>query len=767
MPSSDKQARRQKRLKRRQAAERRRASRQDAGFLCGLAEMAHTASDADGALRLARKALALAPAYGPALELMARICFKGGWYEEAAFHFRQCRRHGSNPMALYYCGQANLRLGRREEAAADFRELVSLLGEKPELQWRGLRQDALYWSRRLAEPGTQPPEQEPRPSLFDPRSSLRAKSPETPLSPPPPPPPPAPEPLRVAVALVSAGVPDFAGATAGTLADYDLRRRLERLRLAQSFEDLVCLSTLHGVDSYGHQHLAVRKVLRQFKGRALLADEVGLGKTIEACLVLKEYWLRGMVRKALVLVPPSLVAQWKGELSEKFGFSPVSPDSAEFRRDPERFWRQQPLIVASIAMARLDPHGGLLATVPWDMVIVDEAHCLKSRGSANWKLVNALQKRFILMLTATPVENHLVELYNLITVLKPGLLSTEADFRRQFIAPARPSAPKNPERLRGLLGEVMVRNTRSAVNVRLPPRVATSAVVPPSPEEAQLYETVSSFVRARYRPAGEMLALKWLQRQAGSSPQALSRAVARALAQETVTGDGERRELEGIQERAAEIQHSAKALCLAQMLAARPGKAVVFTEFVATLEHLAGVADAHALRYAVFRGDMTRAEKDAAIAQFRDEADVLLSTGAGGEGRNLQFADTVVNFDLPWNPMRLEQRVGRVHRIGQTRQVFIFNFCQAGTIEEQLLRVLHDKINMFELVVGEIDSILGTLEEGAEFSDVVLELWVSAADLARRIEAFDDLAEKLLAAKKQYARTKQLDDALFQQDFQS
>ena len=92
---------------------------------------------------------------------------------------------------------------------------------------------------------------------------------------------------------------------------------------------------------------------------------------------------------------------------------------------------------------------------------------------------------------------------------------------------------------------------------------------------------------------------------------------------------------------------------------------------------------------------------------------MLLSTGAGGEGRNLQFADTVVNFDLPWNPMRIEQRVGRVHRIGQTEDVFVFNFCQAGTVEEQLLRVLHDKINMFELVVGEMDAILGTLDEAA------------------------------------------------------
>jgi antitoxin component HigA of HigAB toxin-antitoxin module len=171
--------------------------------------------------------------------------------------------------------------------------------------------------------------------------------------------------------------------------------------MAQNFEDLLCLPSLRGVDSYIYQQETVRKVLRHFKGRAVLADEVGLGKTIEACLELKEYWMRGLVRKALVLTPPSLVSQWKGELIEKFGLAPVSPDGAEFRRDPARFWKSEPLVVSSIAQARLDLHAAAIAAVPWDMVIVDEAHCLKNRSSANWQLVDSLQKKFILMLTAT------------------------------------------------------------------------------------------------------------------------------------------------------------------------------------------------------------------------------------------------------------------------------------------------------------------------------------------------------------------------------
>ena len=515
----------------------------------------------------------------------------------------------------------------------------------------------------------------------------------------------------------------------------------------------------------------MRRVLRQFKGRALLADEVGLGKTIEACLILKEYRMRGMVRRALILTPPSLAPQWRGELIEKFGFAAASPDDAEFRRDPGRFWREEQIVVASIATARLEPHARTLADTAWDMVIVDEAHCLKNRASANWKLVNSLQKKFILMLTATPVENNLLELYSLITVLKPGLLSTEAEFKKSYVNTAQPRAPKNPEQLRQLLSEVMVRNTRSTVDVHLPHRVAATVVAHPSEEEAKLYERISNFVATRYKAAesGKRsgIALEWLQRQAGSSPQALGRAIARALSSETWLQREDRSELESIEELAAGVTHSAKGLQFEKMLSGRSGKMVVFTEFLPTLEYLAHICERSGASYALFSGELSRPQKDAAIARFRDEADVLLSTGSGGEGRNLQFANTVVNFDLPWNPMRIEQRVGRVHRIGQTQEVFVFNLCQAGSVEEQLLRVLHDKVNMFELVVGEIDAILGELDENQDFATLVLDLWTAGRQSSKVDQAFDDLAERLVEAKKKYSQTKELDDTLFQRDFEA
>jgi SNF2 family DNA or RNA helicase len=480
--------------------------------------------------------------------------------------------------------------------------------------------------------------------------------------------------------------------------------------------------------------------------------------------------MRGLVRKALVLTPPSLVSQWKGELIEKFGLAPVSPDGAEFRRDPLRFWKSEPLVVCSIAQARLDLHATSIAAVPWDMVIVDEAHCLKNRSSANWQLVDSLQKKFILMLTATPVENNLIELYNLITLLKPGLLATEPNFRKTYVTPGKPKAPKNPEQLRTMLGEVMIRNTRAAADVKLPRRIAASVPVTPSKTEEETYGRVSRFVAGRYRQSSGKQAppgaLDLMLRQAGSSPQALARSAAHALAEANWLDAAGRRELETIFELAAGVDESAKGIQLGKMLAARQSKAVVFTEFLPTLDHLKLVCEQHDVPYVFFSGELSRAEKDAAIAHFRDHARVLLSTGAGGEGRNLQFADTIVNFDLPWNPMRIEQRVGRVHRIGQDHDVFVFNFCQTGTVEEQILRVLHDKINMFELVVGEMDAILGTLDDARDFAEIVMDLWISGSESGEVEQSFEELARRLLDAKKHHVKVQELDEALFAHDFE-
>jgi len=766
MPKPTSQDRRKQLLKQRRAEEQRQADLQEAHALYRDAHQAHREGDEPAAARYLQKALVLDPNHLNSLMLLAEIHAVAGHGAEALGYLQRARKLSSDPTILFNIGALYQETGQTEHGLDAMREFLAAV--------KGSRDSKLQKMRDMAQatiaahqPMVRIVKQAPPPAA----PPVPQAAPPVPAPPPPPPhtPPEVREPPRATLRFLPVATPGFA--QAGTVADYFLRRRWIGLRLEQNFEDLVCLPSLEGVDAYVYQQETVRKVLRHFKGRALLADEVGLGKTIEACMVLKEYWMRGLVRRALVLTPPSLVSQWKGELIEKFSLAPVSPDSAEFRRNPQQFWNREPLVVASIAMARMEAHAAAVAAAPWDMVVVDEAHCLKNRSSSNWRLVDSLQKKFILMLTATPVENNLIELYNLITLLKPGLLATEADFRKNYMSAGKPKAPKNAERLRAMLGDVMIRNTRAAADVQLPRRIAATVSVAPTETEAQIYDRVSQFVAGRYRPAGETrqtpaMVLDLMQRQAGSSPAALRHSVARALREETWVRPGDRRDLETILELLSGAGESGKGAQLGGMLAGTGGKAVVFTEFVPTLDYLRQVCDAHGISHALFSGDLSRAEKDAAIARFRDHARVLLSTGAGGEGRNLQFADTVINFDLPWSPMRIEQRVGRVHRIGQTHDVFVFNFCQQGTVEEQLLRVLHDKINMFELVVGEMDAILGALDDPRDFAEIVMDLWIAGRQSGQLDENFQGLAERLLEAKKLHQKVQELDESLFAQDFE-
>lgn len=764
MADARREEKRKREIKLRLAQERLELNRQEAKYWTGIATSERRRGDFPAAARDAKKALSFCPDHMEALDLLGQMYFQAGNFTEALWYFNRLRKLYDHPDSVFQVAQTLHRLDRKQEAIEEYQTFLKAADSSEYPAVRAMKATALMAIPQLKK------------EILSATAPVKMPAPAVAASPPKPPEPvpsPEAETPRVRVEFLPAAEPDFQNQPAGSLADYFLRRRFLELRMAQSFEDLLCLGSLNGVDSYSYQHETVRKVLRHFKGRALLADEVGLGKTIEACLVLKEYWARGMVRKALVLTPPALVTQWKGELVEKFGLAPASPEGADFRNDPAHFWKSEPLIVASLGMARLEPHASILAGIGWDMVIVDEAHCLKNRTSANWKLINSLTKKFILMLSATPVENSLIELYNLITVLKPGLLSTEAEFKKQFVTAGKPRSPKNPGRLRGLLADVMIRNTRSAVDVRLPHRIASSVVVAPSPEEAEVYGRISGFVSSKYKSkGGSAMALSSLLRQAGSSPHALSRSLGRAIREESWAGPKEKRELSGIQEAVSRIRTSAKGNHLGDMLASHSGKIVVFTEFTPTLDHLAEICQQRSIPYARFSGDLSRPEKDAAIARFRDDARVLLSTGSGGEGRNLQFANTVINFDLPWSPMRLEQRVGRVHRIGQTREVFVFNFCQQGSIEEHLLRVLHDKINMFELVVGEMDAILdtfngdGKLDESREFAGVILDLWISNDHEEGRTQAFDQLGERLLAAKAQYLQTRKLGESLFEHAFE-
>jgi len=566
-------------------------------------------------------------------------------------------------------------------------------------------------------------------------------------------------PAQIPVHFELPGWSDYQFDSAGedSLANFVLRNDFAQLSLLKGFDSLLCLDQLGDVDHYWYQLETVRKVLRQFRGRVLLADEVGLGKTIEAGMVLKEYLLRGMAERVLILTPASLVGQWREEMETKFGIDFITTHDPLLQKDPADFW-SRPRIIASIATARRDVHFQYVVERQADLVIVDEAHHLKNRLSKNWKLVDALKKRFLLLLSATPVENNLLELYNLLTLLRPGIFKTEKEFRSIYMTPHNPRVPANRARLQELIRDVMIRNTRALVDVRLPARHAVTVMVDPSAEETTCYTELSRLIRSMPPdPAGHRRRpLHYLLEAAGSSAAAVGLALGRFLEHTTDPDWGQ------LQSRYAGLSTGAsKVGALIELLLRNPDeKKMVFVRFRETLEMLDGVFRQAGVSFVRFDGQMSGPQKDAAIESFRQQAAVLLCTESGGEGRNVQFCNTVVNFDLPWNPQVIEQRIGRVHRIGQSREVFVFNLATRNSIEEQVLKILDEKINMFELVCGEVQSILGEMEDDQDFAHMIFSAWTEQTEEGRQ-RAFERLGEQLAGAKKQYDAVKALDDELF------
>lgn len=548
---------------------------------------------------------------------------------------------------------------------------------------------------------------------------------------------------------------------------YHLQLQAERLLLTTGFDELICLGHLH-FTPLDYQLRAAQVALRRLRGRGLLCDEVGLGKTIEAGLVLKEYLVRHMVERVLIIVPPGLVEQWREELTHKFGLDDFVTNTDEaFRQRGRAAWSAFPRVIASLATARLREHSQAISHLTYDLIIVDEAHHLKNRSSVSWKFVNSLQKKYILMLTATPVENKLDELYNLITILKPGQLKTPQAFRQQFVVRGDPRLPKNRGRLRELLADVMIRHSRGQVSVKLPPRRAHTVRLSLSPVEQALYQQVSQFVRQRYQEEGKaahQLTLGLLQRQIGSSPMATLQTLQHLT--QSAAWHPYRAELRELAEQARAVTQWSKADALLKLIqAAGKEKLIIFTHFQATLEALAQRLAEMGVESVLYHGGLTAQQKDAAIRHFEAAGQILVSTEAAGEGRNLQFCHVMINVDLPWNPQRIEQRVGRIHRVGQTERVDIFNLSAAGTIEDYLLDILDRKLNMFELVIGEMDMILGHLTREQDFEDMLFEVWLRSPDETSLVAGMEQLGDSLVAARHATQQTQEYDEALFGEDF--
>jgi len=507
---------------------------------------------------------------------------------------------------------------------------------------------------------------------------------------------------------------------------------------------------------FDYQLQAARSALRRMRGRAILADEVGLGKTIEAGLILAELRLRRLADRALVITPAGLVTQWQEELERKFGVPTVRIGRERDipGREPVAGSADRPVAVASLAAARRDPLKSALTRDQWDLIIVDEAHRVRTPRSASGKLIRELRSRHLLLLTATPVENRLQDLYEMVSLVAPGLLGTAAQFRAAHGAgsAAPDHEPRNIAALRKRTAEVMIRHRRSEVSVMLPQRLAETLRVEPSGAERDWYSDLTARVRAEAGAAtpARRLALRSVAKLAGSSPAAAAPTLAKVG-------------WDDLAARAAALAANAKAAVLLDQLRRYAGsgeKVLVFTAFRQTLDQMAGHLAAAGIPAAIYHGSLPRAEKERAIAAFRDDAPVLLSTESAGEGRNLQFCHVMVNMDLPWNPMQIEQRLGRLHRVGQAHDVLLTNLVASGTIEEQVLRVLEAKINLFELVVGELDMILGRVDDDFDFETTVFDAFVASGDDAEFGDRMAAIGDDLARARTDYLASRAAIDNL-------
>jgi superfamily II DNA or RNA helicase len=552
--------------------------------------------------------------------------------------------------------------------------------------------------------------------------------------------------------------------------------------------------------------------LRSLSDRGLvLADEVGLGKTIEAGLILAQLVAEGK-RRILVLAPASLRKQWVLELDEKLGIHAEVVDGNVDRLDRKSdvvrgsvFDRPGVVVVAShpFAARRADQ----VRALPWDVVIIDEAHRLRGahKGSKTAEaLRDALEGRPKLLLTATPLQNGLDELYGLMTYLDPELLGPYEDFRRAFPGQIEPdSVSALRERVKPLIHRTLRRQVREYV--RYTERKSTVCHFSPTAEEMRLYDEVSEYLADEdtwaIAPNRRALMVMVYRKLLASSPQAIAHTLHRLASgleerlergefdddfdsdereliqtiQEDLghleteaapkptrappTPGGLRREigrLRELAELASSIQRPAKTEALLTAIDRAfteavsrgwPRKAVVFTESRRTQDALVAALEAtgHAGQVLTLNGNSGGAEERGEIVRrFRDEARILIMTEAGAEGLNLQFANVIVNYDLPWNPQRIEQRIGRCHRYGQTRDVVVLNFLsQENAAESRLYELLEKKLSLFDGVFGATDEPLGALGDGDEFEKRVHEIFGNCRDPETIRSAFDAFQAEL------------------------
>jgi len=495
-----------------------------------------------------------------------------------------------------------------------------------------------------------------------------------------------------------------------------LKVEAEQLSKETQINEIISFASIKKNLEYNlpHQKNGALRILRDLNGTALLADEVGLGKTITAGIVLKECIMRGFAKTVLILTPPSLVDQWVAELKDKFelNFKII---------ETEQDWKEASFAIASLDRVKIfDKKSGkfkhnLAHEIPWDLLIVDEAHKLKDKNTVRWEFVDKIQKKRFLILTATPFQNDLLELYNLLYLLKRGHLGTIKEFKKNFIYKGNKRHPLNPRDLKKKLDEVMIRRRRDETGINYKKRIPHIIAVDLTPEEKEVYDAICDLLKTKYFAVngdeikGRLIIYAILPKITSSSRSAIE-------SLERITEDlkyhESTREMAGkILEKYKSLKKDSKIEKLVEVVQevfkkGAEEKLLIYTKHPTTLRYIVEKLKPFNLKILEFMGGLEREEKTEIIKKFKEESQIMISTETGCEGLNLQFCHNLINYDLPWNPMSVEQRIGRVDRIGQKYDMNIYSLATKGTMEEYIVDLIINKMCCIGLVIGELPIIL-------------------------------------------------------------
>lgn len=525
------------------------------------------------------------------------------------------------------------------------------------------------------------------------------------------------------------GIMSSFGKNSEVFSKHQLNYLANKLSLQGSKEVLMTSDDLKDkITLFPHQAHNALKYLNDIpNGSLLIADEVGLGKTISAGIILKELIYRYEIKKILILCPSPLQEQWKAELETKFA------EVFEINQSVHN-WETINKIICSIDTAKQEKHIQRIKSIHWDLIIVDEAHRLKNNKTQAYKALEELKCDYKLFLTATPIQNSMIELYNIINLLEFGYFGTSQDFSRTYLSDKSGRKIKNVEELQYLLSKVMVRNTRKSTGLEFVARHVHTIKVKSSQKEIEFQDAVLNFLSIEYEKIqedkrklgiGKIQLINLLRQLSGDRfgfSLSFKKYIETNLLDTDLRAQGD--EILAINEELPVISKMDSILNIIKKIKDKEpnDKVIIFTTYLQVQNSIVRTLETNGYKVEMFNGSMSNEEKNQAIKNFKDISEILVSTESGSEGRNLQFASHLINYDLPWNPMRVEQRIGRIHRIGQTKDVNIYNIILSDSIEEAILERLYEKIDLFNVAIGEMDTILNEVVDSSSFESEIAEI---------------------------------------------